>query len=261
MVHRIRFFLKQNYWRELFFAGVVLEGFAAVFWQPAPRWAGVFAGVGGSILATVIVTWAGPAGEEVYQRFLRLGVTGFYPNRNKVPPEQWVDWLKEAKDRCILLGQAHGEWCEDERFKPTLIERLRAGVQVKIFFLDPHGSGAALRDKEDSLGQRDIKRRIRGSIRTVWDIVQGLENPAKDRLTIYVYDATPSLGLTWIDGWMLVTHYLAGFLNLTSPALKVESRPDPRCLYAVYEENVKNITDEKFSTLLTENNINHYTNA
>ena len=258
MIRRSKFFFQKNYWKGLSLLGVVLEIFAFVYWQSSPRLAGVFAGVGGSILATVIVTWAGPAGEEIYQRFLCLGVTEFYSNRSNVPPEQWVDWLGKAKDRCVLLGQAHGEWCDDARFRPTLIERLMAGVQVKIFFLDPHGAGAALRDKEDSLGQRDIKRRIRGSIRTVWDIAQNLEGSVRSRLTIYVYDATPSLGVTWIDGWMLVTHYLAGFLNLTSPALRVEARPDSRCLYAVYEENVRKLEDPKFAIRVTEQNISYY---
>jgi hypothetical protein len=260
MIRRSKFFFKSNYWRGLGIIGAFLEVLAFAFWQSSPRWSGVFAGVGGSILATVIVTWAGPAGEEAYQGFLRLGVTKFYPNRNQVPSEQWVDWLKEAKERCTLLGQAHGEWCSDARFKPTLVERLRAGVKVTVFFLNPNGSGAALRDKEDSLGQRDIKRRIRGSIRTLWDISQSLESPAKECLTIYVYDATPSLGVTWIDGWMVVTHYLAGFLNLTSPALMVESRPDPRCLYNVYQENVNKIRDAKFAIPLTQDNISDYTN-
>src|SRR5712691_11086528 len=94
MIRRLLFLFKQNYWRGLALTGVVLETLAAVFWLSSPRFAGVLAGVGGSILATVIVTWAGPAGEEVYQSFLRLGVTRFWSDRSKVDDDDWVKWLK-----------------------------------------------------------------------------------------------------------------------------------------------------------------------
>jgi hypothetical protein len=258
MIRRTSFFFRQNYWRSLALTGVGLEILAGAFWQSNPRWAGIFAGVGGSILATVIVTWAGPAGEVVYQSFLRLGVTRFWSDRSSVPKDQWVKWLKSAQMRCILLGQAHGEWCLDNGFEPALVDRLTIGVNVEIFFLHPNGAGAALRHQEDSLGLRNTKTRIRNSIKAVWDISERLPPKARARLTIYVYDSTPSLGLTWIDDWMLVTHYLAGMVNLTSPALLVESRPGSKSLYAVYEENINSIRT-KFSTAITQDNIDKYT--
>src|ERR1700691_1611790 len=99
MIRRVLFLFKQNYWRGLAATGIGLEILAAVFWESRPRLAGVLAGVGGSILATVIVTWAGPAGEEVYQSFLRLGVTRFWSDRSLVPKDQWVKWLKSTQMR------------------------------------------------------------------------------------------------------------------------------------------------------------------
>lgn len=66
--------------------------------------------------------------------------------------------------------------------------------------------------------------------------------------------------MTWIDDWMLVTHYLAGFNNLTSPALRVESIPKPRSPYAVYAKNVERIR-EKFSTEITDENVGKFTDV
>jgi hypothetical protein len=258
MIRRIRFFFKLNHWYEIFCSGLVLVILGIASWQSTPRLAGVLAGVGGSILATVIVTLFSPAGESVYQSFLRLGVTRFWPDRSLVESDQWVKWLKEAQMRCILLGHAHGEWIRDDGFAPVLVERLTAGKTVEIFFLDPTGDGAALRQKEDSLGVRDTQGRIRGSIKTLWEIAARLNAEARARLTIYVYDSTPSLGVTWIDNWMLVTHYLAGSTNRTSPALRVEAQPDSTCPYAVYEHNVNYIRTK--STLITQDNIDKYTN-
>jgi len=260
MIRRISFFFKKHYWRELALAGVVLEILAAVFWQSCPRFAGVLAGVGGSILATVIVTFAGPAGEQVYQSFLRLGVTRFWSDRSKVDDDEWVEWLKSTQMRCILFGHAHGNWLEDRGFETALAERLAAGKNVEIFFLDPTGAGAALRQTEDSLGLRNTLGRIRASIKAAWDISERLEGKARARLTIYVYDSTPSLGVTWVDDWMVVTHYLPGSINLTSPCLKVEAQPDPKSLYAVYAENVNNIRDKSTTAIVTKENVHKYTN-
>jgi hypothetical protein len=58
---------------------------------------------------------------------------------------------------------------------------------------------------------------------------------------------------------MVVTHYLAGFANVTSPALivkPVETDPDARDLYRTYEENAEKLIER--STLLTAENVKKY---
>lgn len=171
----------------------------------------------------------------------------------------WVDWLEGAQRTCVLLGQAHGEWIRDDRFEPALVSRLIAGVKIEIFFLNPNTSEADVREKED-LQKLRTKTRIRESIRDLWKIRSRLSETAKGRLIIYTYDATPSLGVTWIDDWMLVTHYLAGFNNLTSPALRVEPSPSSRCPYAVYARNVDHIRDNR-SKVVDDVSISEYTDG
>jgi hypothetical protein len=165
-----------------------------------------------------------------------------------------VNWLTQAKRRCILLGQAHGEWCYDPGFQPALVDRLTNRVQIEMFFLKPEGLAAQLRQTEDSIGNRNTKQRIQGSLREVWRIRSSLEPSVRGYLTLYVYDATPSLGLTWIDDFMVVTHYLASRTNRTSPCLVVESGPGSDTLYAVYAENVDRIRAD-FSKEITNDNI------
>jgi len=130
-----------TYWSGVAVLGGLLEAIGVLLaWKGWEPWAAILLGVGGSVLATVLVSLAGPAGDEVYQTFLRLGVTEFYPNRKRYErPEinrRWVHRLGEAKYRCVLLGQAHGEWCLDPDFPTTLRERVRSGVKVEIFFLE-----------------------------------------------------------------------------------------------------------------------------
>lgn len=199
----------------------------------------------------------GPDGDKVYQAFLRLGVTEFYSSRKRVPDDHWVSWLRQAQQRFIQLGQANGNWCKDREFHAALLERVKAGVDVEIFFLDPTGPAAGVRSNEDRQNITPLLPRIRASIRDVWSIRQELSHELRNRLKLYVYNATPSLGLTWIDNTMVVTHYLAGLINLTSPALRVEYRPGYDTLHAVYEENVEEIR-KHFSTPITVDNIAQY---
>jgi hypothetical protein len=240
--------------------GIVLEVGAIAKWEEWQPWSSVLAGVGGSVLATVLVGFLGSDGDKVYQAFLRLGVTEFYSSRNRFEDTEWVTWLRQAQHKCVLLGQAHGKWCTDRGFRPALLERVKAGVIVEIFFLDPTGSAAKVRSDEDEQNITPLLPRIRASITVLWNIRQELGAEEKERLKLYVYNATPSLGLTWIDNRMLVTHYLPTIMNLTSPALRVEYKPASDTLYAVYEDNMQGIHKEKFSTLITDANFDKYTN-
>lgn len=71
----------------------------------------------------------------------------------------------------------------------------------------------------------------------------------KERLKLYVYNATPSSGTLCFDDFMIVTHYLAGFPNVTSPALLIEpvkTETGQRNLYDIYIENLNKV-EESFS--------------
>jgi len=254
---RVRFFFRERYWWIVAFIGVVLVLIGSCLSPMQPLVASALVGIGASMLAAMLVSFAGPDGEETYRKFLQMGVKDFYANRNMVPNESWVDWLEGSQRSCILLGQANGEWIRDDRFEPALVSRLIAGVQVEIFFLDPTSTAADVRQMEDQQ-KLDTKKRIKESIRALLQIRSRLTDTARKRLTIYTYDATPSLGVTWIDDWMLVTHYLAGFNNLTSPALRVESNPNPRSPYAVYAKNVDRIRAR--SKKVADEDVDKYTN-
>lgn len=254
---RCAFYFSRNSRLIVLVSGLVLEVVAIARWQEWQPWSSVFAGVGGSVLATVLVGVLGSDADESYQGFLQHGVTRFYPSRDQSHVD-WVSKLREVKHRCILLGQAHGGWANDHNFRSVLLERVSAGVAVEIFFLDPTCSAAKVRAAEDKKNIKPLLSRTRASIREVWTIREGLSPESKIRLKLYVYDATPSLGLNWFDSTMFVTHYLGGMTNLTSPLLQVEYRPAPDTLYAVYEENV-GVIRNNFSTMITDANFANYT--
>jgi Domain of unknown function (DUF5919) len=220
----------------------------------------LFIGIGASIIAATIVAYFSPFNESAYRRFISLGIDNTWSSRETVPERIWVDWIRHAKQTCTLLGVAHGNWCDDPGFEPALRDRLRKGVWVKILFLDPNGAAADLRAREEGRGkhQRDTKEKIRGSIIRIWRFRESLEPGVIGRLRIYVYDATPSCGLTWVDDQMIVTHYLAGSVDLTSPAILLKpAKMGTGGLFDVYAKNVDKIETE-WSIELDDRNIHQY---
>lgn len=212
----------------------------------------LFIGIGSSAIAAGIVAFLSPFYELAYRRFVSLGIQNSWPSRKAVPKRNWVNWLQAANNTCTLLGIAHGNWCLDERFEAALRDRLKHGVTVKILFLNPNSESAKLREKEEG-GLRKTRAIIRESIAWVWKFRESLESGVKSRLRIYVYEATASCGLTWIDDYMIVTHYLAWTPDWTSPAIRLQpAQIGTGGLYDVYAETVEKITEN--STELDDRN-------
>jgi len=222
-----------------------------------PIWGSVLVGIGSSIVAAAIVAYLSPFSETAYRRFISLGIDEVWPSRGDVPKRNWVDWLGAAENGCVLLGIAHGEWCKDPRFPTTLRDRLERGVRVKMLFLHPSSASADTRTHEEQ-NRRNTADAIRESIEFIWEFRGSLPAGIRDRLRVYVYAATPSCGLTWIDDFMIATHYLAGLWNRTSPALRV--KPPfigmGQSLYNVYAENLQNI--EAGSTEVDDRNVRDF---
>lgn len=182
---------------------------------------------------------------------LGSSICGHRGTRSKTGSTGW----KLLRETCVLFGIAHGGWCKDARFPPALKERLSHGVSFRVLFLDPNCKAAEIRAREET---RDTQSKIRESIQKMWRIREQLTAAQKGQLRIFVYDATASCGLTWVDQQMLVTHYLAGLPDETSPALLLV-RPEvgmERSLYDVYADNLDKIVQR--STLVDENNIQDF---
>jgi len=211
-------------------------------------------------VATVLVWWMSPTNEQAYEEFLSLGISKAFPSRDKVESTQWVKWLRSAKRKCVLLGTSHSKWCTDADFRDALEDRLRNDVTVVIFFLDPTKPAARVRAKEEAIG-RDTLSEIKNAIRVLWRIRADLQPARREKLKLYVYEATPSMGVTWVDDrFMVVSHILAGSLNVTSPCLLLEPgryHSEDKGLYETYAKNVHSIEHE-YSTEVREENVHNY---
>ncbi|HTZ73135.1 MAG TPA: hypothetical protein VMB47_04385 [Candidatus Aquilonibacter sp.] len=246
-----------------FVLGLVIAGVAASLWYRkmlGEIWGSFLVGVGAAIIAAAVFAYLSPFNEPAFRRFLSLSIDYFWPSREAIEENYWVDHLHNATEKCFLLGIAHGGWCRDRRFAPTLSERLDHGLLFKMFFLNPESSAAALRADEEKKqpNGRDTREQIRNSIKIMWELRGTLEAGPRARVFLYVYTATPSCGLTWIDQTMLVTHYLAGLPDVTSPALLL-SPPEggiEGSLYNTYAKNLEKIENE--SILITNENVHRF---
>lgn len=253
---RIKQFLRRNYgYGPLIGLLSVIGGFTAGY-HGHPYLLVFFVGIGNSLIAGSVAAFLSPVHDQMYQKFLALGIRDMWPSRRDVPPDNWCKWLAETCHSCTLLGVAHGEWRKDEKFEPALRNCLdKKHVEVRILFLDPNSKLAEARAKEE---QRDTPDTIRMSIKIMWnDIRSHLRSELQERLRLYVYDSTPSSGATWVDDFMIVTHYLAGFPNRTSPAFKVENLRT-ECLFEVFKGNIEKIMQQASTVEITEENIAKY---
>jgi hypothetical protein len=256
-VGRIKLFVRRNYgYGPLIGLVSLILGFIAGY-RGHPYTLVFFVGIGNSLIAGSIAAFLSPVHDEMYQKFLALGIRDMWPSRRAVPDGHWCKWLDGTSKSCTLLGVAHSEWRKDDKFKPALTRCLdRRGVEVHILFLDPNSRLAEARANEE---QRDTPGTIKTSIRIVWNEVRAELRPElRNRLHLYVYDSTPSSGASWFDDFMIVTHYLAGYPNRTSPAFRVQDL-GPDSLFDVFKMNIERIKEKPSTVEITEENLARYT--
>jgi hypothetical protein len=257
----IKFLLRRSHSTTILVVGLVLVCFGVILgFASHPYWSAILLSIGSSIMATVLVWMMAPVNEEAYEEFLSLGISRAYPSRDRVESPQWVTWLRSSRRKCVLLGTSHSKWCTDPTFRAALEDRLRNHVNVVILFLDPTKSAVKVRAIEEATG-RDTVHEIRTAIRVLWTIRTELAPELQARLKLYVWEATPSMGVTWIDDrFMVVSHILAGSMNVTSPCLLLEPgryRSEHQGLYEKYADNVQLIV-RKFSTEITVGNVHDF---
>ena len=255
-MRRIKLFVRRNYGYGPVLGLLSVIGGITAGYHGHPYALTFFVGIGNSLIAGGVAAFLSPVHDEMYQKFLALGIRDMWPSRRDVPNDNWCKWLEGTSTNCTLLGVAHGEWRKDDRFESALRRCLdRRGVEVHILFLDPNSKLAESRASEE---QRDTPGTIRTSIKIIWnDVRSQLRLELRSRLHLYVYDSTPSSGATWVDDFMIVTHYLAGYPNRTSPAFKVEDL-GADSLFGVFKMNIERIKGKATTVEITEENVAKY---
>jgi len=100
---KFKLFLRQNSLAIIGSVGLilVLVGLLFAIWPHShPNIATVFISVGSSLIAASMTAFLSPVTEEVYQRFLKMGVTEVYASKRDIDHNRWCkEWLAGASEK------------------------------------------------------------------------------------------------------------------------------------------------------------------
>jgi len=160
--------------------------------------------------------------------------------------QQAIDWILEmrkATSRCVLLGTSLSGWLKDPTFAEA-VKGMASKVRFQILMLDPDSKAADIRQEEEREFQEQTKRRIAGSFLELVALRDSLPQESQENFRLYFYSAMPTFSCCWVDGYMIVTHYLPGLPNRYCPAYGLWNlhpfRPETEAqLYHVFSDNVE----------------------
>jgi transcriptional regulator with XRE-family HTH domain len=87
-----------------------------------------------------------------------------YPNRASVPRETWLTLLREARERIDVLVFSGTFFAQTNPHVATMLaDQAVSGARVRLCFGDPHGQAAAIRGREEGIGDT-LAAKIRASL-------------------------------------------------------------------------------------------------
>jgi len=274
--HRFNRTLLQFKRRTLAFAALASLALLALGWHLGTDTESgtVMLGVATSILASLLVAATALEREEFAQDVLDLGVQRIFDDRLKgLDREMWTDLMGAAKTRFCVLGMANHGYLSNADAQAETREALqralrRPKTEIEILWLNPDNEIARLREDEEN--KRGLRRDICASIDFFWKLRENLEPDQRKRFSMREYNNLPTCGLTWTDDLMIVTHYLAGELNLRAPGLVLttaaprfdelmarirKSHNSAPPLASTYSANYREIASDKWSTPIDQDRV------
>jgi hypothetical protein len=227
--------------------------------------------VSASVLASLVVAAIALERSEFADYLLGLGIDQVFQDRlQDIPPKLWTDLLGGVHHQFSVLGMANHGYLNSAEAKSETTDALkkaleRKNVRVEFLWIDPTSDLAKSRETEE--GTRGLRRDACESILWFSELAATLPDEQRRRLSLRQYSALPTCGITWADNQLIVTHYLAGELNLRAPGIvldaaqplthrvvaKVQQRtPAAPALARTYISNYQEVASDTWSKEITE---------
>jgi hypothetical protein len=200
--------------------GIVLAG---VFNPTHARGAAIALAVSASVLASLIVAAIALERAAIADDFAAAGVIRIFINRKQdIPDEAWARLLAGVHKHFKVLGTSSHGYLNDPTAKEETERAIREAltrpkVTVEFLWLNPESQHAKIRESEE--GVRALISDTCEAIAFFYDLATSLPPKQAERVSLRVYKSLPTCGITWADDNLIVTHYLAGRLNLRAPGL------------------------------------------
>ncbi|WP_371516559.1 XRE family transcriptional regulator [Kitasatospora sp. NBC_01300] len=159
-----------------------------------------------------------------------IELVGTYANRASVPREMWLSLLQEAKTQIDVLVFSGTFFAQtNPHVARMLAERAAAGVRVRLCFGDPMGKAAAVRGREEGIGDT-LAAKIRASLTYYRSL------PAKAGCEVRLHDTTLYNSLFRYDGDLLLNPHVWGQPASANPLLHLK-RVDPMGWFDNYAQS------------------------
>jgi hypothetical protein len=225
----------------------------------------IIVGVGVSLIATAIAGMVLAGREATLARIRDSGLVYVWANRmGRAPREQqaihWVNEIYKARTSCVLVGTSlSGYSVHDRAAFERAVRQLISTVKFTLLLLDPESPAADIREEEEERLGEHTKLRTWTSIEALLKLREAL-GEAKTKFEIRLYSDLPTFALSWIDGYMIVTHYLPGIKNANCPAYALWDlhpfKANEGQLYYMFAENVDQIKER--TKLIADGNRQEY---
>ncbi|MFD8479015.1 XRE family transcriptional regulator [Kitasatospora sp. NPDC059673] len=131
-------------------------------------------------------------------------LVGTYQNRASVPRDTWLTLLREARQRIDVLVFSGTFFAQSNPHVARMLAgRAADGVQVRLCFGDPHGHAAALRGREEGIGDT-LAAKIRASLTYYRSLLP------KNGCEVRLHDTTLYSSLFRYDDELLVNPHVFG---------------------------------------------------
>ncbi|MFB6941899.1 helix-turn-helix transcriptional regulator [Streptomyces sp. NPDC060286] len=149
-----------------------------------------------------------------------IELVGTYQNRASVPREMWLSLLQGAQEQISVLVFSGTFFAQSNpHVAKMLAERAAAGVQVRLCFGDSNGRAAAIRGREEGIGDT-LAAKIRASLTYYRPLV------AEAGCEVRLHDTTLYTSLFRYDEDLLINPHIWGQPASANPLLHLK-RVDP----------------------------------
>lgn len=143
-------------------------------------------------------------------------LVGTHQNRASVPRETWLALLKEAQEQIDVLVFSGTFFAQSNpHVAKMLAERAADGVQVRLCFGDPSGQAAAIRGREEGIGDT-LAAKIRASLTYYRTLLP------EARCEVRLHDTTLYNSLFRYDDNLLVNPHVFGQPASANPLLHLK---------------------------------------
>jgi hypothetical protein len=159
-------------------------------------------------------------------KFKETGLEGFFANRRQVDFEDFLGYIKSAKEVDMMAITLRGNWTSKKEFMEILQKQTASGkCHFRFLMLNPASQVTANRSfaEEDGIGR--IATTITDSLTKLSEVYKKLANDKKQYLSIKtVSDLTMYCSVLRADDRMFVSFYMNSQRGSSCPTLEVHGK-------------------------------------